>query len=325
VKSDKPIVLVTGASGFVGQHIGPALVAEGWDVRRAVRRRTGAANEVVTQSISGHTDWSDALVGVDAVVHLAARVHQSRTRDTMELHRMVNTDGTLQLARSAARMGVRQFVFVSTVLVHGRSNDGRPPFSESDTPMPRGPYAVSKADAEAGLRRLAEDSSMGITVVRPPLIYGYGAKGNFALLARTVKWGMPLPLAAIRNNRAFLSVENLASFIAYRLSRPAGKFEIFLVADAEQVSTPEFVRRLAVAAGKNALLFPVPPAWMTAMLRWGGLREIHSSLMGSLELDLSKAAATGWRPEVTLDDGLLHAVAQNGILTDNDQRPRENR
>jgi UDP-glucose 4-epimerase len=325
VKNGQRIVLVTGANGFVGRHIAPALVDEGWTVRRAVRRPSGGENEVVIGSIGEATDWSAALTGVEAVVHLAARVHQSHDHNTMELHRSVNTDGTLHLARSAAAAGVRQFIFLSTVLVHGRSNDGRAPFSEKDTPMPRGPYAESKAAAEAGLKALSQQSDMNITVVRPPLIYGHGAKGNFALLTRAVKMGTPLPFAAIRNQRAFLSVENLASFIASRLSKPAEKFEIYLVADAEQVSTPEFVRRLAVAAGKMPVLFPVPQRLLSAALNWGGWSEVRSSLIGSLELDLSKAASTGWRPKVTLDDGLQHALAPTGSEADHDERPRENR
>src|SRR5262249_41179303 len=145
---------------------------------------------------------------VDAVVHLAARVHHPHEEYATEIYQSVNTEGTLHLARCAAHAGVRQFIFVSTVLVHGRSNDGRAPFSEKDSLTPRGLYALSKAAAEAGLKELAQRVGMSITVVRPPLVYGSGAKGNFALLAKAVKRGIPLPFASIANQRAFLSVEN---------------------------------------------------------------------------------------------------------------------
>jgi UDP-glucose 4-epimerase len=311
----KPVVLVTGASGFVGRHLAPALMREGWSVRRAVRNPEGFDDEAVIESIGPETDWQAALDGVDAVVHLAARVHHKHDEHAVQLYRNVNIAGTLHLARSAATAGVRQFVFVSTVLVHGRSNEGRSPFSENDVLTPRGLYGMSKAAAEAGLKTLARDSEMKITVIRPPLVYGAGAKGNFALLTRAVSLGLPLPFAAIRNHRAFLAVQNLSSFILHRLAHPdpASNFEIFLVADREQVSTPEFIERLARASGKSPRLFALPPHLLGTLFRVIGRQDTHDSLLGSLELNISKAIATGWQPQVTLDEGLLLALsAQDG-------------
>ncbi|MEZ2146657.1 NAD-dependent epimerase/dehydratase family protein [Bradyrhizobium sp. DN5] len=306
----KPVALVTGASGFLGRHIVPALMRAGWSVRRAVRSPEGTG-EVVINSIGPETDWQAALEGVDAVVHLAARVHYKNEEHAVQLYRDVNVDGTLHLARSAATVGVRQFIFISTVLVHGRSNDGRAPFSESDVPTPRGLYGTSKAEAEAGLRTLARDSDMKISVIRPPLIYGAGAKGNFALLTRAVRRGLPLPFAAIRNRRNFLSVQNLSSFILHRLahSDPASNFEIFLLADRERVSTPEFIACLARASGKSARLFGIPPKLLSAVLRVTGRQDMQDGLIRSLELDISKAIATGWQPQVTLEEGLRLAVS----------------
>ncbi|MBB4361572.1 UDP-glucose 4-epimerase [Bradyrhizobium sp. CIR18] len=307
----KPVVLVTGASGFVGRHVVPALQREGWSVRRAVRRAEGADDEVVIETIGPETDWQAALEGVNAVVHLAARVHHKHEEHAVQLYRNVNIAGTLHLARCAATAGVRQFVFISTVLVHGRSNEGRAPFSESDILTPRGLYGMSKAAAEAGLRTLARDNDMKISVIRPPLVYGAGAKGNFALLTRAVQLGLPLPVAAIRNHRAFLAVQNLSSFILRRLGHPdpTSNFEIFLVADREQVSTPEFITRLAEAAGKNLRLFGVPPGLLSTLLNVMGRQDTHDSLIGSLELNISKALATGWQPQVSLDEGLRLALS----------------
>lgn len=311
----KPVVLVTGASGFVGRHVAPALAREGWQVRRAVRSRDSAEDEVVIESIGPETDWSAALDGVDAVVHLAARVHHKHEEHAVQLYRNVNIAGTLHLARSAATAGVRQFIFVSTVLVHGRSNEGRAPFSEDDILTPRGLYGMSKAAAEAGLRTLARDSEMKISVIRPPLVYGAGAKGNFALLTRAVSLGMPLPFAAIRNQRAFLAVQNLSSFILRRLAHPdpASNFEIFLVADREQVSTPEFIERLAKASGKSPRLFSMPPDLLSTLLSVLGRQDTHDSLIGSLELNVSKAIATGWQPQVSLDEGLRLALSAQEV------------
>ncbi|MBR0709405.1 NAD-dependent epimerase/dehydratase family protein [Bradyrhizobium liaoningense] len=307
----KPVVLVTGASGFVGRHVVPALARAGWSVRRAVRSSEGAEDEVVIETIGPETDWQAALEGVDAVVHLAARVHHKHEEHAVQLYRNVNIAGTLHLARSAATAGVRQFIFISTVLVHGRSNDGRAPFSEDDILTPRGLYGMSKAAAEAGLRTLARDGTMKISVIRPPLVYGAGAKGNFALLTRAVSLGLPLPFAAIRNHRAFLAVQNLSSFILRRLGHPdpGSNFEIFLVADREQVSTPEFIERLGQASGKIPRLFRMPPDLLGMLLNVMGRQDTHDSLIGSLELNVSKAIATGWQPEVSLDEGLQLALS----------------
>lgn len=301
-------VLVTGASGFVGRHLAAELEHEGWTVRRAVRTSSGLENEILIGSIGSRTNWDRAVEGVDAVVHLAARVHQRNDRGAEQLYREVNTAGTLHLAQCAAAAGARQFIFASTVLVYGRSNDGRPAFKEDDTLTPLGFYGSSKAEAEAGLKSFAQKHDMGITVVRPPLVYGLGAKGNFASLIKAVKIGLPLPLAAIRNQRAFVSVQNLSSFVAFCLGKPMSGFEVFLVADNEQVSTPEFIRRLAVAAGSRASLFAIPSPLLSALLQVAGLSSARESLLGSLQLDISKAHSTGWHPPFSLDQGLREAL-----------------
>ncbi|WP_234679534.1 NAD-dependent epimerase/dehydratase family protein [Bradyrhizobium monzae] len=306
----KPIVLVTGASGFVGSHIIPMLVREGWSVRRAVRIPDGLDGEVVIPSIGPETVWRTALADVDAVVHLAARVHHKREEHAADLYKTINCAGTLQLARSAAEAGVRQFIFISTVLVHGRSNGGRAPFREEDILTPHGVYGVSKAEAEAGLKALASETDMQISTIRPPLVYGAGAKGNFALLTRAVSLGLPLPLAAIHNQRSFIAVQNLSSFILHRLTYPdtINNFETFLVADKEQISTPEFISHLAKASGTRPRLFRVPPRLLSSLLSLIGRQETCDSLLGSLELDISKAIGTGWQPQVSLDEGLRLAL-----------------
>jgi UDP-glucose 4-epimerase len=311
----KPVALVTGASGFVGRHVALALMGQGWSVRRAVRSPRGLDDEVVSESIGPETNWQAALDGVDAVVHLAARVHHKHDEHAVHLYRNANVAGTLHLARSAATAGARHFIFISTVLVHGRSSDGRAPFSEGDVPTPQGLYGMSKAAAEAGLKTLARESDMKISVIRPPMVYGAGARGNFALLTRAVHLGLPLPFGAICNHRAFLSVQNLSSFIVRRLAHPdpASNFEIFLIADKEQVSTPEFIVRLAEAAGKRPRLIAIPQALLGSMFWIIGRQDTHDSLIGSLELNVSKAIATGWRPEVSLEEGLRLALSGQDV------------
>jgi UDP-glucose 4-epimerase len=310
MKEGRPVVLVTGASGFIGQHLTPVLEDKGWIVRRALRTPGVRPADVLIETIGPATDWQNALVDVDAVVHLAARVHHPNEEHAVELYRRANIEGTLHLARCAANAGVRQFIFISTILVNGRSTDGRGPFSERDIFTPRGVYGMSKAAAESGLEAMAQDSGMVITVIRPPLVYGARARGNFKLLSQVVRRCVPLPFASIDNRRAFLAVENLNSFVVERLARARGKFDVFLVADDEQVSTPEFIRRLAKAAGVASRLWPMPISVLRPLLKISGRPEAHDSVIGSLELDVSKAASTGWRPQVTLDEGLRLATRE---------------
>jgi len=309
-KSDRPVILITGASGFVGRHLLPMLEVDRWNVRCAVRASSSLAQEVVVGSIGPQTDWSAALEGVDIIIHLAARVHHQHEEYAVKIYRETNVEGTLHLARSAAEAGVSQFIFLSTVLVHGRSNNGREPFSERDALTPRGVYGMSKAEAEAGLEVIAQQGKMRVTVLRPPLVYGSEAKGHFAQLAGAVKRGIPLPFAGIRNRRAFLAVENLASFILYRLSKVENSFDVFLIADQEQISTPEFVERVARAAGTRSRQFSLPTPLLSSVLAISGRQEMRYSLIGSLELDLSKVASTGWQPSLTLDEGLRRALAE---------------
>jgi UDP-glucose 4-epimerase len=308
MKSGRPVVLLTGASGFVGRHIAPILEENGWIVRRAVRSAPESADDILIPSIDSTTDWREALTDCEAVVHLAARAHQPNDNPAVDLYRPVNTEGTLQLARCAGQARISQFVYVSSILVNGGTTDGRTPFREDDTPQPRGTYGKSKADAESGLQSIAHAHDMRVTVIRPPLVYGSGARGNFRLLVRTVQLGIPLPFASIRNRRAFLAVDNLASFIVDRLSRAEQRFDIFLVADQEQVSTPELIGRIARAAGTTARLFPLPSFILSALFRASQHTEAYDSVVGSMELDISKALSTGWRPPISLDEGLRLAI-----------------
>jgi UDP-glucose 4-epimerase len=308
MRNGQRLVLLTGANGFVGRNLAPRLAANGMIVRQVVRKPSSHPNEFLIDAIDVQTDWSEALFEVDIVVHLAARVHHPREDDATELYRSINTDGALHLARSAGKAGVRQFVFLSTILVNGTSTDGRPPFCENDRPMPRGAYGRSKAAAEEGLRTIATESEMSVTVIRTPLIYGSGASGNFRLLVRAVERGIPLPFGSIANQRAFLGVENLASFVVHRMTQSRGSFDVFLVADNEHVSTPEFVRRIANALGKKSRIVPFPLSSLRAIFRLSGRSEANDSVVGSMQIDTSKALKTGWRPPLSLDEGLRIAL-----------------
>jgi UDP-glucose 4-epimerase len=306
-----PIVLVTGADGFVGRHMVTALSQAGWHIRCAQRSAcptTSDANIVTGLELGPSTDWKAALNGVQAVVHLAARAHRSKSIQQRErdLYFSVNVEGTMQLARSAASAGVHEFFYLSSIAVNGSTTDGRKPFCEQDRIAPNTVYGETKAVAEQRLSDLATNGKMSITAIRAPMIYGAGAVGNFDRLRSAVRAGVPLPFGLIKNRRAFLGIDNLTSFVQHRLDTPnSSQFEVFLLADNEQVSTPEFVRLLARAYARPARLFPVPLPLLRVPMNYLGLTD---ALIGSLEMDVGKAKATGWHCPLTLAEGLSRAV-----------------
>ncbi|UGX96570.1 NAD-dependent epimerase/dehydratase family protein [Bradyrhizobium barranii subsp. barranii] len=308
---NQPVVLVTGASGFIGRNLVPLLESRGYLVRRALRAGLARENDVVVGSIGPTTDWDAALAGVDAVVHLAARVHHPNEERAAELYDAVNTQGTIQLAHAAARAGVSTFVFLSTILVNGSSTDGRGAFTPDDAVVPRGVYGQSKAAAEAALQRIAAQSKMRVAVVRPPLVYGREALGNFRHLVGVIRRRIPLPLGLVDNKRAFVSVQNLASFVAHLVAlQVAPTHRVYLVADDEQISTPAFVRRIGEAMNRTAILLPVPSMVLALALRV--MRpELRHSLLGSMEVDTSATLSTGWTPPLSMTEGLRLAVGRS--------------
>jgi UDP-glucose 4-epimerase len=315
MKADRPVVLVTGADGFVGRSMTKALTEAGWHVRRAIRSNPSPGENSDTVGgleLSSSTQWGEALKDVQAVVHLAALTHRStRAQQSDEASFMsVNVDGTAHLARSAIQTGVRDFIFLSSIAVNGRDTGEETGFSESSIPAPATVYGHSKIAAEHKLADLAASSTMRITAIRPPMIYGPGARGNFHRLSAAVKAGIPLPFGFVKNRRAFLGVDNLSSFVTHCLAKPCEPgFEVFLLADDEHVSTPEFVRLLGQAWGTSARIVPFPLPLLRA-----GLDLIGSSdpLLGSLVIDTAKARRTGWRPKLSLADGLRQAAQQSG-------------
>jgi UDP-glucose 4-epimerase len=295
-------VCVTGAYGFVGRALTARLAVDGRPLVRAVRTAAHPA-DVAVGSISAATDWQHALRGCRAVAHLAARVHvmQDSARDPLAEFRAVNTAATLNLARQAAAEGISRFVYVSTVKVHGE----RGHFTDADTPEPQDDYAVSKWEAEAGLREIARDTGMQVVVLRPPLVYGPGVGANFCRLMRAIDRRMPLPLALVRNRRSLVYVGNLADAIAACLTHPAASGHSYLVSDGEDVSTPDLIRRLGQALQRKPLLLPVPPGFMrVAGLLTGKSQEVDR-LLGSLTVDgRGLRRDLGWSPPFTLGGGL---------------------
>ncbi|MDF1689647.1 MAG: SDR family oxidoreductase [Cycloclasticus sp.] len=306
----KQKVLITGATGFLGQTLTGKLYADGYPVVAAVRRESALleldVDSVKVGYISAQTDWQHALNKVDVVIHCAARAHVmgDTAADPLAEFRQVNTAGTLNLVRQAATAGVRRFVFISSIKVNGEKTEDRP-FSPEDRFVPTDPYGLSKYEAEQGLLAVAKKIGMEVVIIRPTLVYGLGVKGNFSSLLKWMKRGIPLPFGAIHNQRSLVALDNLVSFIAHCVNHPKAANEIFLISDGEDVSTTELLQKVSRAFGKRALLLPIPVSLMTFSAKLLGKADVINRLFGSLQVDSSKTyELLGWEPVITMDEQL---------------------
>lgn len=308
-------ILLTGANGFVGQHLGVHLLMQGYDVVAAVRQTNTRINFTPTSivpvgDIDATTDWSTALEGVDVIIHLAARVHvmQEQAADPLAAFRQINTIGTIRLAQQAVENGIKRFVYLSSIKVNGESTLIHP-FSEQNEMAPEDPYARSKWEAERQLLDLGTQTGLEVSIIRPPLVYGPGVGGNFQRLLTLVARGWPLPLASIHNRRSLVGIQNLCNFIDLCTYHPRAAGEIFLVSDGLDISTPELIRMLAKAMGKPYRLWPFPTVILAGASKLLGQQGAWERLAGSLQVNISKARQQlGWEPPFPLEQGLADTV-----------------
>jgi len=303
-------VLVTGASGFVGSTLCAHLITKGHAVRGAVRSTSDkplpGVDVRVVSDLSADTDWSEALAGINAVVHCAARVHimNEASVDPLTAFREANVKGTACLVKQAVDSAVRRFVYISSVKVNGEVTDGNP-FRADDTPAPEDPYGISKWEAEQALRSIADKTDLEVVIIRPPLIYGPGVSANFLRLMQGIMLGVPLPLGAISNSRSMVALENLVDLIETCLDHPEAVDQTFLVSDGEDLSIKSLLQRTAVALGKPARLIPVPVSVLWVISRLFGRADFAQRVCGSLQVDISKTRdCLGWSPPVSVDDAL---------------------
>jgi len=308
-------ILITGATGFIGRALVPALLARGHQVISAVRpghETTQAGTEArLVGDIGPDTDWRAALDGVEAVVHLAARVHVMREtgRDPEAIYRQTNAEGTRRLAVEAAGAGVKRLVFLSTVKVNGEQTPAGP-FTEADRPRPAGPYALSKWAAEEALFEVAAKTSIETVILRPPLVYGEGVGGNFLSLLKLCRSAPPLPFSALGNARSLIYLGNLVDAIARALEHPAAAGKTFLVRDGEDLSTPELIRRTAAALGRPTRFFPLPLYFVRFLAGIAGKSAAIERLLGSLRVDDGKIRRElDWTPPFTVLQGLGRTAA----------------
>jgi nucleoside-diphosphate-sugar epimerase len=304
-------ILLTGATGFIGNFLVLELLKRNFDVSIAVRHKTSLFPDKVKQFVVGNfesnPDFSTSLSGIDCVIHLAGKAHviDKAKTSVLDEFRKINTELTLNLAKQVVAARVKRFIFLSSIRVNGNQNNQ--PFLEIDTPNPKEPYAISKYEAEQGLLKLAKNSGLEVVIIRPPLVYGDNAPGNFG---RLIQWAeakimLPLPLGAVNNARTLIAIDNLVSFIITCALHPKAANEIFLISDNDILSTTQLLENIAKAFNKKALLLSVPVSWMTFVAKLLGKEADAVRLFSSLTVDSSKARdLLGWHPITTMDEQL---------------------
>lgn len=307
--------LVSGATGFVGRELVPALERQGGRVVGLVRKaKTSSAGGDVIEAGDdfAHIDsaWPDGF-RPDCIIHLAARVHvmHDTAADPLAAFRAVNVDAALRLAEAGVRAGARRFVYVSSIKALGENSDPGRPLRETDEPRPVDPYGQSKREAEVALLELGQRTGLEVVIVRPPLVYGPGVGANFLSLMGVVAKGWPLPLGKADAPRSLVSIDNLVSAVVACADHPAAAGEIYHVSDARDVSVSQLVRLIAGAMHRRANLVPVPVPVLRMIGSVTGKTETIRRLVDPLRLDVEKLERQlGWVPPSSIEATLARTV-----------------
>jgi nucleoside-diphosphate-sugar epimerase len=307
--------LLTGASGFVGKAVFKTAQQRDLKIRPVYRSLClvkEQQNAVLVSGLHSTTDWSQSLKGVDVVIHTAALTHivHKEVIDPLAEYRRVNVEGTLNLACQAAEAGVRRFVFISSIKVNGEATTPGHPFTAEDPAKPQDAYSLSKAEAEAQLKQMGQETGMEVTIIRPPLIYGPGVKGNFYRLISLVSRGLPIPLGCVTHNRrSLVGLDNLVDLILVCARHPNAANQIFLVSDGDDLSTTELLKRIGKALNNPASLLSVPVGVISSIAVLFGKKRITQRLLGSLQVDIKRTCELlNWKPSVSVDEGLRRTV-----------------
>ncbi|MBG0843057.1 UDP-glucose 4-epimerase family protein [Ectopseudomonas toyotomiensis] len=297
-------ILLTGFTGFIGRNLCNKLSETGHEVvcvgRKGGRISDGFSYSKV-DSIDADTDWESSLFGVDVVIHLAALAHKGT--NSWQDYYSINLGGAVNLARQFSKVCGGRFIFLSSIGVNGAESDSA--FTYLDSPSPKGYYSKSKHLAELALQEIAMKTDVELVIIRPPLVYGPGAPGNFGSLVRWIEKGIPLPLGAIHNKRSLVGIDNLVDLIIRCIDHPAAANQVFLAGDGEDLSTTELLRGVGKAMGKPARLIPVPAGLLQFGATLLGKKAMAQRLLGSLQVDISKTCELlDWKPPYTVEEGL---------------------
>ncbi len=304
-------ILITGSTGFVGSALLLNLSMRHYSLRQLVRGKKGLDNPNIKtfriDDLDNVVDLSLPLKNLDVVIHLAARAHVMREAhvDPMAEYRRINVESTLNLARQAASLGVKRFIFVSSIKVNGECTEKDIPFRANDKPNPQDPYGISKLEAESALMQLSKETGMEVVVVRPPLVYGPKVKANFLSMMKWLHKSIPLPFGKIDNKRSLVFIDNLVDLLIRLIDHPKAAGQVFLVSDDHDVSTTALLKSMSFALGKKTLLIPVPVFLLQAVFFFMGKSSLSQRLLGSLRLDISKTKEIlDWTPPVSFEEGI---------------------
>lgn len=313
-------ILVTGATGFIGAALVKRLKKNNFilsaSVRNFVPDYLNDVNIIKIGDLTPSLNWHEALLGVDVVIHLASRVHimKDQAGDPQAEYNLVNVDATLNLARQSSEKGVKRFIYMSSIKVNGEFTDPGKVFTAEDSPSPQDPYSTSKLQAELGLKMIALETGIEVVIIRPPLVYGPGVKGNFLNMMQWLSRSIPLPLGGINNLRSLVALDNLVDLIVKCIDHPRAANQIFLVSDGEDLSTTSLLYRLGNALNKPVRLIPAPISWLYFFATLFGRRMMVERLYSSLQVDISKTRKLlSWAPLVGVDEALRRVVQDSNI------------
>lgn len=303
------MILLTGSSGFIGSNLSKELDKRKIKYLPVSRRKDHSIKKHFYEipDIDGSTNWNNALKDCSSVIHTAARVHvmKDSSKDPLSEFRKVNVSGTINLAKQSIEQGIKRFIYLSTVKVNGDDTEIEKPFFYNDSNLPSDPYAISKFEAEEELKALCKNSNMDLIIVRPPLVYGPGVKGNFSSLMKAIALRIPLPLKGIDNRRSLISIYNLNDFLIKCLNFEGTLNETFLISDDQDLSTSELISKICFYMKKKDLSFKLPEPMLINLFSFIHKRREIRRLTNNLQVDISYSKdRISWTPIYTVEDSL---------------------
>jgi UDP-glucose 4-epimerase len=304
-------VLLTGYTGFVGAHLLNKLDL-GYKVSLLGRKQPeNLDHDFYRGELNSKPDFRVALASIKTVIHCAARAHimNDDSQDPLAEFREVNTYGTLNLAKQAASLGVKRFIFISSIKVNGESTENDTRFSPRDKHKPEDPYGISKAEAEEGLLEIVKETGMEVVIIRPTLVYGPEVKGNFLNLLKLSKLPTPLPFGLVNNKRSMIYLDNLVDLIVTCIDHPNAANRVFLASDGDDLSLARLFTLIRQAMNKYSLLLPIPVFLFNLMGRLTGKTAVVDRLIGDLQVDSSDAKKyLDWSAPYTVGQGIKATV-----------------